>query len=90
MTSIKNLGYTGSLLWPDPLMSDADCETIRAHKRAVDVHMHFIPDFYRDALASANMAGPDGIDALPPWDEETFLRVMDKGGYKLQMQRNRV
>jgi chromate reductase, NAD(P)H dehydrogenase (quinone) len=78
MTSIKNLGYTGSLLSPGPLMSDADGETIRAHKRALDVHMHFIPDFYRDALASANMASPDGINALPPWDEQNFLRVMDK------------
>ena len=59
-------------------MSDADSETIRAHKRAVDVHMHFIPDFYRDALALTNMASPDGINELPPWDEENFLRVMDK------------
>jgi len=40
--------------------------------------MHFIPDFYRDALALTNMASPDGINALRPWDEENFLRVMDK------------
>jgi predicted TIM-barrel fold metal-dependent hydrolase len=39
--------------------------------------MHFIPDFYRQALASASMASPDGIHAVPPWDEEDFLRVMD-------------
>ena len=71
MTSSKNLGNA-------PLMSDADGETIRARKRAVDVHMHFIPDFYRHALALANMASPDGINELPPWDEENFLRVMDK------------
>ena len=52
-------------------------QTTPARRRAVDVHMHFIPDFYRDALASANMASPDGINALPPWDEDDCLRVMD-------------
>src|ERR1700677_327062 len=52
-------------------------QTTRECRRAVDVHMHFIPELYRDALASANMSSPDGISALPPWDEEDFLRVMD-------------
>src|SRR6202021_4268967 len=52
-------------------------QTARERRRAVDVPMHFIPEFYRDALASANMTNPDGINALPPWDEEDFLRVMD-------------
>ncbi len=52
-------------------------QTTRERRRAVDVHMHFIPEFYRDALASANMASPDGINTLPPWDEEDFLRAMD-------------
>jgi 6-methylsalicylate decarboxylase len=52
-------------------------QTTRVRRRAVDVHMHFIPEFYRDALASANMTSPDGINALPRWDEEDFLRVMD-------------
>ena len=52
-------------------------QTTRERRRAVDVHMHFIPAFYRHALASANMSSPDGISALPPWDEEDFLRVMD-------------
>jgi 6-methylsalicylate decarboxylase len=52
-------------------------QTTRERRRAVDIHMHFIPEFYRDALASANMTSPDGINALPPWDEEDFLRVMD-------------
>jgi hypothetical protein len=52
-------------------------QTTRGRRRAVDVHMHFIPEFYRDALASANMTSPDGINALPPWDDEDFLRVID-------------
>jgi hypothetical protein len=39
-------------------------QIVREHIRAVDVHMHFIPEFYRHALASANMARPAGINAL--------------------------
>ena len=77
MTSTKNLGNDGSFLSRRPLLSDANANTIREHKRAIDVHMHFIPDFYREALASANMASPDGIHALPPWDEENLLDPMD-------------
>ena len=77
MISTKNSGNDGSLLSRRPLLSDANANTIREHKRAIDVHMHFIPDFYREALASANMASPDGIHALPPWDEEDILDPMD-------------
>lgn len=77
MTSTQNLGNDGSLLSQRPLISDANADTISEHIRAVDVHMHFIPDFYRHALASANMASPDGINALPSWNEEHFLLVMD-------------
>jgi 6-methylsalicylate decarboxylase len=52
-------------------------QTTRERRRAVDVHTHFIPEFYRDALVSGNMASPDGINTLPPWDEEDSLRIVD-------------
>ena len=32
----------------------------------VDVHAHFIPDEYREALIAAGQDRPDGIPALPP------------------------
>ena len=76
MTNIKNLGNDGSLLPTHPLISDANADNIREHIRADDVHMHVIPDFYGQALASANMASPDGINALPPWDEDIETAIL--------------
>ena len=36
----------------------------------IDVHAHFLPDFYRDALFVAGLREPDGIAQLPPSDAE--------------------
>lgn len=37
--------------------------------RLVDVHAHYIPDFYRQALIDAGHEFPDG-SPIPEWDEE--------------------
>ncbi len=47
----------------------------------IDVHQHFVPDFYRKALSTA------GVDphAIPPWvrwDTQSALDFMDKGKIK--------
>jgi predicted TIM-barrel fold metal-dependent hydrolase len=42
------------------------------------VHAHYIPQVYRDALVAAGQAQPDGIPALPEWDEALALQAMDK------------
>src|SRR5580658_5820243 len=44
----------------------------------IDVHAHYIPDFYREALIDAGLGAPDGIRELPAWDAETALKTMDK------------
>jgi 6-methylsalicylate decarboxylase len=49
----------------------------------VDVHAHFIPDEYREALIAAGQDRPDGIPALPPWSEELALAAMDELGIRL-------
>ncbi len=46
----------------------------------IDVHAHFVPDFYREAQIAAGHAKPDGIAAIPPWDEATALKTMDDLG----------
>lgn len=51
-----------------------------AAKNRVDVHVHFVPDFYRDALNAAGQSKPDGIEKLPDWTEESALRLMDELG----------
>jgi predicted TIM-barrel fold metal-dependent hydrolase len=44
----------------------------------IDVHAHYIPEAYRDALVAAGQAHPDGIPALPDWNKALALGAMDK------------
>lgn len=44
----------------------------------IDVHTHFVPDFYREALFAAGLSRPDGIKAIPPWSAEEALATMDR------------
>jgi hypothetical protein len=45
--------------------------------RRIDIHAHFLPDTYRDALQQAGLAQPDGIAGLPEWDTNTAISRMD-------------
>ncbi|KFA46156.1 hypothetical protein S40293_03747 [Stachybotrys chartarum IBT 40293] len=43
----------------------------------VDVHAHFVPDFYAAAMRGAgHTPGPDGMPGIPAWDPETHLQFM--------------
>jgi predicted TIM-barrel fold metal-dependent hydrolase len=44
----------------------------------IDVHAHYIPEQYREALVAAGQDRPDGIPALPHWSEELALAAMDE------------
>ena len=44
----------------------------------IDVHAHFVPPFYRQALLDAGQARPDGIKAIPEWSEPAALDLMDR------------
>ena len=44
----------------------------------IDLHAHYIPDFYRDALLAAGQGQPDGIPGIPGWDEASALKTMDE------------
>ncbi|KAH6975104.1 hypothetical protein BKA56DRAFT_633846 [Ilyonectria sp. MPI-CAGE-AT-0026] len=45
----------------------------------VDVHAHFVPDFYAQALRDAgHTPGPDGMPAIPAWTPETHLAFMEE------------
>ncbi|MGA2952975.1 MAG: amidohydrolase family protein [Caulobacteraceae bacterium] len=48
----------------------------------VDVHAHFLPEFYRAALIEAGHDKPDGMPAIPQWDPATALEVMDGLGVR--------
>jgi predicted TIM-barrel fold metal-dependent hydrolase len=44
----------------------------------IDVHAHYLPQVYRDALVTAGQTQPDGIPALPDWSEAQAIDAMDK------------
>ena len=44
----------------------------------IDVHAHFIPDFYQDSLVEAGQTSPDGFPHIPLWSEEAALDMMDQ------------
>ena len=46
----------------------------------IDVHHHYVPDFYRVALVAAGHSHPDGMHAIPDWNEAQALRMMDRLG----------
>ena len=46
----------------------------------IDVHAHYLPDFYRDALDQQGHAQPDGFPEIPTWSAEEHVAVMDRLG----------
>ncbi len=47
---------------------------------AIDVHAHYIPDFYREAAVAAGHAQPDGMPGFPAWSPAEMLAMMDRQG----------
>jgi predicted TIM-barrel fold metal-dependent hydrolase len=46
----------------------------------IDVHAHFLPGFYRDALLRHGHGRPDGFPHIPDWSAEEHVAVMDRLG----------
>lgn len=46
----------------------------------IDVHAHFVPDFYREAAVAAGHSRPDGIPAFPEWSAQAAIESMDAVG----------
>lgn len=46
----------------------------------IDVHHHYLPDFYVRALEAVGRSSPDGMLATPAWSEDDALRSMDRLG----------
>jgi predicted TIM-barrel fold metal-dependent hydrolase len=46
----------------------------------IDVHAHFLPEAYRAAASAAGHDQPDGFAALPAWDADEHVEVMDRVG----------
>ncbi|MCP2297963.1 putative metal-dependent hydrolase, TIM-barrel fold [Nocardia amikacinitolerans] len=50
----------------------------------IDVHCHYLPDFYREEMVAAGLSKPDGIPVLPQWSESAALDAMDQLGVTKQ------
>ncbi|WP_040865357.1 amidohydrolase family protein [Nocardia exalbida] len=48
----------------------------------IDVHCHYLPDFYREALIANGHSRPDGIPGIPQWSETIALEAMDSLGVR--------
>jgi predicted TIM-barrel fold metal-dependent hydrolase len=46
----------------------------------VDVHAHFLPEFYVTAARAAGHELPNGMPGWPSWSAQKHLRLMDQGG----------
>lgn len=44
----------------------------------IDVHAHFLPDFYCEALAKAGLETLDGGMPIPAWSEQAAIDMMDR------------
>jgi len=51
----------------------------------IDVHAHFLPDFYVAAASAAGHEVPDGMPAWPPWSVDAHLAMMDAQGIGTSM-----
>ena len=48
--------------------------------RRIDVHAHYLPQSYRDAMVAAGHDRPDGFPQIPDWSAEEHVRAMDRLG----------
>jgi predicted TIM-barrel fold metal-dependent hydrolase len=46
----------------------------------IDVHAHYLPAFYRDALLEHGHAQPDGFPHIPEWSAAEHVAAMDRLG----------
>jgi predicted TIM-barrel fold metal-dependent hydrolase len=62
------------ILLPQPALSSSTSNM--SLPRRIDVHSHFLPDFYTDALVANGHTQPDGMPAVPKWSTERHLEMM--------------
>lgn len=51
----------------------------------IDVHAHFLPECYVEALAAAGLRTVDGGMPIPPWSPRAAIEMMDRQGIETAM-----
>ena len=54
-------------------------------KAKIDVHAHYLPADYRQALIDNGQSHPDGFPVLPIWSPQAHLAMMDQVGIRTAM-----
>ena len=49
----------------------------------IDVHHHFVPDEYREALIRSGNDHPDGMPAIPEWSAQAAVDFLDQVGIEI-------
>lgn len=55
------------------------------HSGLIDVHAHFLPPAYREALVRHGHDRPDGFPHIPEWSAAEHVAVMDRQGIERSM-----
>jgi predicted TIM-barrel fold metal-dependent hydrolase len=51
----------------------------------IDVHAHYVPDGYRDALVAHGHGQPDGMPQIPDWSAAEHVAAMDRLGIETSL-----
>lgn len=55
------------------------------HGRSIDVHAHFLPAAYREALVRHGHDRPDGFPHIPEWSADEHVAAMDRLGIETSL-----
>lgn len=72
------LAASGAALVQGSDMAEARSATGGCACGRIDVHQHFLPDFYAEALAKAGLSTVDGGMPVPAWSAEAAIQMMDR------------
>lgn len=61
-----------------PITTKDSADKIWSHK--IDVHSHFLPPDYQQALKDAGITSPDGFPVIPQWNQSAHLAYMKQAG----------
>lgn len=61
-------------------MNDPQPDSSPPLHSAIDVHAHFLTPRLREVMIRTGHGQPDGMPALPDWDPQTALTMMDRTG----------
>ncbi|RAO74350.1 uncharacterized protein BHQ10_010362 [Talaromyces amestolkiae] len=53
---------------------------MKSKNSKIDVHAHFVPPCWQDALRANGLEHPDGMPAIPAWDVQSHVQLMDAVG----------